>query len=202
MISGPLNSLKRAICCRLYGKANTPKSKPGTGGPARKQVLMKRKRAMSAPASFGQAAGHSVQSRIASLTDALFEPSQPVQIIPDPVAPEERAILVPYKRADESNVIDETLAEKERIIRQTWARYCAKRAHEGRIREGKLLAARIRALGALREVSEKWYEEAIKIDYALAPPHRRIATFTMPRELNISSAKGQRDNQEGIKDLT
>ena len=188
MFFGALSSLRKAICCRWYGKANTPKSKPGSTGPARKQVLMKRKRTMSVPTSSGQAAGHTMQSRIASLTDALFEPTQPVQIIPDPVAPDERAVLVPYKRADELNVIDESLAEKERIIRQTWARYCAKRAHEGRIREGKLMAARIRALTALREISEKWYEDAIKVDYSLAPPNRRIATFTMPRELNISSA--------------
>lgn len=184
----PFNPLSFA---RHYGKANTPKSKPNSGGPARKQSLMKNKKtAKSVLSSAGSSSqGHATQSRISALTEALFEPSQPVQVLPDPSAPEERALLVPY----ESVVNQEELPEKERFIRQTWARFCSKRAHDEKKRETRMLIARVKALNALRIVNEKWYEEAIKVDYSLAPSNRRIATLTMPRELGISCSKLESD---------
>lgn len=136
--------------------------------------------------------GQAAQLRISALTDALFEPNQPVHVIPDPIAPNERAILVPFERAEEAQsddgevaTLDEEMIEKEHLIRQTWTRYCARNAHEQRKAEGRQLLARVKALAALRELSEFQYQEAIKIDYSLAP-QRRIATLTMPHAINLS----------------
>lgn len=175
---------------RLYGKANTPRA-AAAAGPARKQMLMKKKKA-AAPVS-GQAAGQAALGRISALTDALFEPSQPVQVLPDPAAPDERAILVPYERADTDSLAeaDPEMAEKEQTIRRTWARFCAKKAYEERGRESRLMIARAKALQALRQHSEVWYSEAIKMDYSHVPSHRRIATLTMPKELPFDCRRSE-----------
>lgn len=159
-------------------------------------MLMKKKKSV-APVS-GQAAGQAALQRISTLTDALFEPSQPVQVLPDPAAPEERAILVPFERADPDELAasDPESAEKERLIRQTWARYCAKQAFEERARESRLVIARAKALQALRQHSETWYQEAIKMDYSHIPSHRRIATLTMPRELPYDCRQYEPDVKE------
>ena len=185
-----LRNLFRFLAVRPYGKANTPKSSAASAGPARKQSLMTKKKSIAAQSSrqSGQTAGQAVLQRISSLTDALFEPSQTVQILPDPAAPDERAILVPY---DDPSAIQEDpdpeIAEKEALIHQTWTRHCAKTAHEERARECRLVISRAKALQALKSINEKWYAEAVKLDYSHAPSNRRIATLTMPSKINISS---------------
>lgn len=133
--------------------------KKGSSEKKTKQVFMKKmKDIRSSSSSDGQIG----VNRTAPLTQALF------QVDPNCVKAAEEARSNPGEM------------KRRVVIEAAWERHEAYRNAEINTWEQSYLQSKIKALLALREVSEILFKRAVRLDYSLPPVYRRFATLAPP----------------------
>jgi hypothetical protein len=85
-----------------------------------------------------------------------------------------------YVKAAEEARSNPAETRKRTVIEAAWERHEANRRARQESWETSLVQSKIKALEALREVSELLFQRAVRIDYSLPPVYRRMATLTPP----------------------